>query len=148
MNTPRKLIRSSITAAVLAAVALTTIAAPTFAAKPVGGGSTTSTSSLTLVMVTDQNTDGLPNWGDTITWQVSTTATAAPYVDLACYQGATLVGTATAGYFDSYRWPYAKNMTLKSASWTGGAADCTARLYMLTRRGSQTLATAKFHVGA
>ena len=39
------------------------------AARPAGGGS----SSLTLVMYTDKNGNGLPNWSDTVTFNVSTT---------------------------------------------------------------------------
>ena len=36
--------------------------------KPGGGG---STGSLALVLVTDQNGNGAPNWGDTVTFNVS-----------------------------------------------------------------------------
>ncbi len=104
-----------------------------------GGGS--STSSLTLVMVSDRNGNGSPNWGDTITFTVSTTATNYPYVDVRCYQNGALVYSASAGFYDSYLWPGARNMPLSSPSWTGGAATCTAVL-------NDGLATLDFAVDA
>ena len=51
--------------------------------KPAGGGG--GGSSLSLVMVTDNNGNALPNWGDTITFNVSTSA-SMPSGRLACYQ--------------------------------------------------------------
>ena len=115
-----------------------------FAAQPAskGGGKTGSgTSSLSLVMVTDVNSDGLPNHGDTITFNVSTTATTVPTVSVKCYQGSTLVYGASAGFYASYPWPWAKNMTLASGTWTSGGANCTAVL-----SGTKTLATLNFQV--
>src|SRR5438552_3236496 len=50
--------------------------------KPGTGGG--SGGSLTLAMVTDNNNDGLPNFGDTVTFAVQTTATAYPWVTLRC----------------------------------------------------------------
>src|SRR5262249_45915209 len=41
-----------------------------------GGGTTTGGGSLSLVMVTDQNGNGQPNWGDSVTFKISTTATS------------------------------------------------------------------------
>jgi hypothetical protein len=90
-----------------------------------GGGSTTGT--LTLVMVSDANANGAPNWGDTITFNVTSTSTY-PYVAVTCYQGGTLVYSASAGFYPSYPWPGAQNMPLYSPSWTGGAAACNATL--------------------
>jgi len=100
-----------------------------------GGGKgkpgTGSTGSLTLIMVADANGNGAPNWGDTITFQVTSTS-QYPYVDVACYQGGTLVYSAYAGFYPSYPWPGAQQMPLYSPSWTGGAADCTAKLNSVT----------------
>ena len=90
-----------------------------------GGGSTGGT--LTLLMVSDGNGNGAPNWGDTITFNV-TSSSAYPTVDVLCYQSGTLVYSAGAGFYPSYPWPGARNMPLSSPSWTGGAADCTAAL--------------------
>jgi hypothetical protein len=122
-----------------------------FAGKPVGGGSGgggghhggggSTSSTVALVMVTDQNGNGLPNWNDTITFNISTTATANPYLSVRCYQGGTLVYSADAGFYAGYLWPGAQIMPLYSPSWTGGAASCTAVL-------NNGLATLSFNVGA
>ena len=96
--------------------------------KPGGGGTTGGTGSLALVMVTDNNSDGLPNWGDRVRFTVTTTATTEPYVSLTCSQGGVVVYSAQTGYFASYPWPWTQTMTLSSGAWVGGAADCTARL--------------------
>jgi hypothetical protein len=37
---------------------------------------------------------------------------------------------------------------LSSWKWTSGAADCIARLYKTTKKGTTTLATLSFHVYA
>jgi hypothetical protein len=103
-----------------------------------GGG---GTSTLTLVMVNDLNSNGSPNWGDTVTFDVSTTATDQPYVDLTCSQNGVVVYGASTGFFSSYPWPWTQDMTLSSQMWTGGAAACTARLYYVN--GSKTVTLAK-----
>jgi hypothetical protein len=113
-----------------------------------GGGTTGSSDSLRLVMVTDANGNGLPNWGDTITFNVSTTATTTPHVSVLCYQGGVQVYSGLTGYYASYPWPWTQNMGLWSYSWTGGAADCTAKLYYFSGRKTITLTTLGFHVDA
>src|SRR5438874_10959150 len=47
-------------------------------------GGANSSSSLTFVMHADTNGHGLPDWGDTVTFNVSTTETTEPHVDLTC----------------------------------------------------------------
>jgi hypothetical protein len=108
--------------------------------KPSGGGS----SSLTLVMVTDTNSNGLPNWGDSVTFKVSTTATTEPHVDLTCSQSGTVVFGATTGFYPSYPWPWTQIMTLSSPSWQSGAANCTAVLYYFSGRKNVILASTSF----
>jgi hypothetical protein len=112
-----------------------------------GGGSTGGGSGLTgPVMVTDLNGNGSPNWGDTITFNVSTSATW-PSVEVDCSQNGVLVYEGIVGFYPTYAW--SRDFTLQSSLWTGGAADCTARLYTTGRNGSQqTLATLSFPVGA
>ena len=125
------------------------LAGTAFAAKGGGGGGghgkpgagSTGSSTIAVVMVNDVNGDGLPNWGDTITFSISTTATSYPYVDLTCYQGGALVAGGSAGFYPSYPWPGSQNMPLKSPSWTSGAASCNAVL-------NTNLATLNFNVGA
>ena len=129
-------------------------AATAFAAKPAAGTgghhpSGGSRGTIALVMVTDANGNGLPNFGDQVTFNVSTTATTEPHVDLTCSQNGIVVLGATTGFFASYPWPWTQVMTLSSQSWTGGAADCTAKLYYFSGSGrSTTLATLTFQAGA
>jgi hypothetical protein len=99
------------------------------------------TGSITLVLV--NSTDGLAHYGQTVTFDVSTTATDEPWVNLKCYQGGVLVAEGWAGYFD--RSITGRNFGLYSPSWTGGAADCTAFLMTPQRA---VLASTSFHVYA
>lgn len=118
--------------------------------KPGGGGTTSGSGSLALVLVADNNANGLPNWNDSITFTVSTTATDKPNVSVACYQSNTLVYAASTGYYASYPWPATQIMNLKSEVWTGGAASCTATLSYIDSSGvnSITLGSMSFRVGA
>jgi hypothetical protein len=138
--------RIALTAALLAlALALVPVALAG-KGKPGGGGTTSGGSSLSLVMVTDLNANGLPNWGDTVTFRVSTSA-AYPSVELDCSQNGVLVSQQTAGFYPTYMW--STDYTLKSYYWTGGPANCVATLYTSGRNGSrQTLSTLSFNVGA
>jgi hypothetical protein len=148
--------RTGLAAAALAVAALTTLgaSAPALAAKGGGGGKpaggSTGSSSLTLAtpLVYDANGDGQPNWGDTVTFDVSTTATDSPFVDLLCSQNGTTVYSATTGYFASYPWPWTKDMTLSSQMWTVGDASCTATLKALDGRKTYILKTLSFHASA
>ena len=92
--------------------------------KPGGKGSTTTNGTIELVLV--NSADSVANWGEQVRFNVSTTATTEPRVDLKCYQGGALVYGGTTGYYDSYPWPWTQTFTLYSQSWTGGDADCTA----------------------
>ena len=116
--------------------------------KPSGGGGTGGGGGTVTgpAMVTDVGTAGV-SFGDTVTFNVSTTATDRPYVLLNCYQSGTWVSTSNAGFFAAY--PWAPNFTLSSGAWTSGAGDCTAKLYMFTSNGkTQNLTSTTFHVNA
>src|SRR3954447_4687749 len=114
-----------------------------------GKGNTSSGgtgNSLTPVMVTDNNGDGLPNWGDTLTFNVSTSA-AYPMVELDCWQGSTQVDSQKVGFYAG--WPWSKDFPLSHwYYWPSGGADCTATLYYQARKGNVTLATRTFHVNS
>jgi hypothetical protein len=113
-----------------------------------GGGSTTGGSATaTVVMVTDLNGNGAPNWGDTIRFNVTTTVTE-PNVNLYCYQNGSLVYGATTGYYASYPWPWTQNMTLSSPTWVGGAASCTATISYYSGSTSTTIGSTSFSVGS
>jgi hypothetical protein len=115
-----------------------------------GGGGTSGgsgTISLALPLVMDVNGNGLPNWNDTVTFNISTAATSQPFVNLLCYQSGVSVSDGWRGYFAGSldtNW----NFTLSSGMWPGGAADCTAWLGMYTSQGFQRLASTSFHVYA
>ena len=111
-----------------------------------GGGSTGGTgSSLSLVMVSDTGSAG-PSFGDTITFNVSTSA-SFPSVQLACSQNGVLVYTSTRGFYPTYMW--SDNYLLEGGNWAAGAASCTATLYTTNKRGSSTtIATLSVPVGA
>jgi hypothetical protein len=112
------------------------------AGKPSGGS---GSSSLSLVLL--NSSDGLPHWGQQVTFKVSTSATSRPFVQLACYQGGIQVYSYQVGFFPSY--PWSTVYTLSSNAWTAGAAACTAKL-VYTRDGRRviTLATLKFQTYA
>ncbi|KRB48322.1 hypothetical protein ASD90_08760 [Terrabacter sp. Root181] len=91
--------------------------------------------------------DPVVNYGDQVTFTVSTTVTDRPMVKLYCYQDGTEVYWSSAGFFPDYPWPWARDFTLRSDYWTGGAADCTATLYYSAGHNKfPTLATTSFHV--
>jgi hypothetical protein len=111
-----------------------------------GGGGGSSGSSITLApLVYDTNANGLPNWGDTVTFNISTTATDRPYVNLQCFQNGILVAQGWNGFFDGAL-NTTRNFALNSGSWQSGAAECTAYLDMATSKGWQQLTSVSFHV--
>jgi hypothetical protein len=97
------------------------------------------TSTLTLVLL--NSTDGTPHWGQSVTFNVSTTATTQPNVSMNCYQNGTLVFGAEAGFYPGYPWPDSQVFVLSSPSWTGGSANCTAALYYFSGKKTITLTT-------
>jgi hypothetical protein len=98
-------------------------------------------------MVYDANANGSPNWGDEITFNVSTSWTYYPSVEVDCTQNGAAVYRQIVGFYPTYIGsPY---FTLSGYWWTGGAADCTATLYYTAKNGSRTtLATTSFPVAA
>ncbi len=124
--------------ALISALVVGLIAGTAFAAR--GGGS------LALVMVADANANGVPNYTESVTFDVSSTADK-PYVNVRCYQGTAFVYDAWAGFYAG-AW-FGQTFTLSSTYWTGGAADCVARLVTWSKNGRErTLATMGFAVGA
>jgi hypothetical protein len=112
--------------------------------KPAGGG--TPTGSFSLVMVADKNSNGLPNWDDAVTFNVTSTAQYT-FVDLRCYQNGSQVLYVSHQIPGSY---FTTTYYLKGYYWVPGAADCTARLYSANSdmTNQVTLATMDIHVDA
>lgn len=151
---PRPQRRKVLAVAALAVAALTVAGSsgPALAAKGGGGGKgggkpprSTDTGTFSLVLL--NSTDGVPHWGQRVTFDVSSTATYT-FVGLDCYQGGAVVYRQAVGFYSGWAW--SQDFVLKSAAWTGGAADCSARLYSSYSDGSneQTLATMSFAVAA
>ena len=131
---------------VVVSIALFVVAfAPTASADK---GGNKDPSSLSLVMVSDANGNGSPNWGDTVTFSVSTTETSQPSVIADCFQNGTLVYRHYGFFYGD--WSPSQNFVLQSYAWTGGAADCIATLYYIdAARGTEVdLATVPFYVDA
>jgi hypothetical protein len=79
----------------------------------------------TLTLVLLESTDGQAHYG----------------------QNGVLVYTHSAGFYPGYPWPSAQTFHLASTAWTGGAADCTAKLYKSDRHGGfVTLTKISFYV--
>jgi hypothetical protein len=138
--------RCALAAAGLALVALHTTAD---AAKVSSGGKHSSGSSYTgsFSLVLLNSTDGLPHYGQQVTFKVTSNA---PYyfVELDCSQNGTVVYQQTAGFYPGYA--FSQVYTLQSAAWTGGAAACNAQLYSSNSDGTnkQVLSTMSFQVYA
>ena len=133
----------------LALVVVGLVAGAAFASGGAGPNKS-STSSIDLVVVTaaSLSTSGTveATYGDTITFNIATTATAYPYVNLLCYQNGALVAQGWAGFFDGALGN--QTFRLYSPQWTGGAADCTANLDMKWHMQWKVLASTSFHVSA
>lgn len=87
-----------------------------------------------------------PQFGDTVTFDVSTAATTTPFVNLDCFQNGALVGQGWASFFSGGS---PGTFGLSSPIWTSGAADCTADLGMFSKNGKwKVLASTSFHVDA
>jgi len=119
--------------------------APPAIAAPAG------TSSISLVVVRGDaagtaTATAAPRFGDQVTFDVATSATASPFVDLKCVQNGALVGEAWEGFFDGALGD--RTFTLSSPRWTGGAADCTAALDAYVNGRWKPLASTSFHVYA
>jgi hypothetical protein len=134
---------------VLVAALIALVVAPTALAgkgggKPGGGGKNSGGGSLSLVLL--DSADAVPNHGEKVTFDVSTTTTDRPFVGLRCWQGLNFVYDGYVGFFPTYMFdPW---LTLGSPYWVAGVeTSCTARLFYYDSRGNQNvLATLTFAV--
>jgi hypothetical protein len=102
-----------------------------------GNSSYTGTISLKLPPESDLNGNGLPNHGDVVRFNVSTTI-PEPYVHLRCYQNNVLVAEGFETYFE--RGLSDGNFGLYSGQWNSSAsADCTANLRYHTTKGKNNV---------
>ncbi len=121
----------------------------TLAAPSSHGGKTNGSITLNLPPSSDKNSDGQPNWGDTVSFTLSTTI-SQPFVNLQCFQNGTRVENGWIGYFpESLDYPN-KDFGLGSGAWQSGAANCTAYLDYATGHSGKnqfaTVASTSFNV--
>lgn len=139
--------RTRLTIVLVMATMLAVVATGATLAAPGGkgkGARTQSGSNLTLVLL--NSTDGVPHWGQDVTFELTTRA-AEPFVNVRCYQGEAFVYDGWAGFFDG-AW-FGQTFTLSSMYWQSGDADCKARLVTYGSNGRErTRATMGFHVYA
>jgi hypothetical protein len=133
--------------ALIASLVVGLMAGTALAGKPGGGGgkpprNTAGSGTITLApLVVDANGNGTSNWADVVTFNISTTATTQPWVNLVCKQNGVVVAQGWNGYFEGSI--SGRDFGLYSSFWTSGAADCIA--YLTTPTWSR-LASTSFHV--
>jgi hypothetical protein len=137
--------------ALISVLAIGLVAGSALAAKPSaggtgggkhGGGSTGGSGTISLAaLVVDNNGNGTPNFNDVVTFNISTTATTQPWVNLVCSQNGVVVAQGWDGYFAGSI--TSTRFGLYSPQWTAGAADCVA--YLTTPTWSR-LGSTSFHV--
>jgi len=144
LDARRTEMRKSLTVTLTGLVAALAVAGGAAAAK--------SSSSLSLVVLGSDTSrtaaTTAPSFGGEVTFDVATTQTDHPSVNVRCFQDGTWVYEGWQSF-----WPGAANhdpvFTLSSNYWNAGAADCTARLVYYDQRGlAKTLTSLDFHVGA
>ena len=137
--------------ALIALIVVGLLAGTAFAGGRGGGGhgkppkNTGGSGTITLVTppVVDGNANGAPNWHDVVRFNVSTTSTTTPYVNLYCYQNGVFVVGGAEGYFAGALDD--GNFGLYGGSWDSGAANCTAKL---VNGSGSVLGSTSFDVGA
>ena len=83
------------------------------------------------------------SFGGQVTFNVSTSRTDQPWVNVSCSQDADVVYTQWHGFYDSYE--FGQVFTLgPTPSWTSGPAKCEARLVVWGKSGYRTLASTLF----
>ena len=141
MNTNNARRRLTLIATVTAALCLAS-AGSALAGKPQGGGGgKPKPGGGTIKLAPISSPDGLPHYGGTVSFEISTNATSEPWVNLRCYQRRELLAEGWNGYFEGSL--TGTSFGLYSPKWSGGAADCTA--YLTTPQWAQ-LASTSFHV--
>ena len=136
--------RNPLRIALFTALVAMLVLIPSALAKGRPGGGTDGSSSLS---VRPLNGATQAHFGAEVTFDVKTTA-ERPQVEARCYRNGVQVYSEFHGFFEG-AW-FGQIFTLgPTPSWSGGDADCTARLFVYTKRGTQsTLATTSFHVYA
>ena len=132
----------------LVAILVTGLVAGTaLAGKPAGGGGGKGGASISVVMVTDTDGNGAPNWGEQVTFAFST-SNDRPVASLRCTQGGYTVYGDSHPMYSPNIWDDPGIFTLSSLAWTGGAASCLVELKGTSNGKIVTLGSTTFAVGA
>ena len=92
------------------------------------------------------SSSGALTMGSQVTFNVSTSATSRPFVDLQCYQNGTWVYEQWGGFYAGSL--NGQTFTLgPTGLWTSGGANCTADLVSLDNYKPRVLASTSFNVG-
>lgn len=102
---------------IIAVVGVAIVFAASAARKP------SATGTISYFMVTDKNGDGMPNWGDTIDYRVTASSTVGIWEVTKCYRDGVMIGSTLLQYPSSDT-----KVTLWSAGWQSGGANCEAHL--------------------
>ncbi len=101
-------------------------------------------SSASISAATTSATSTGATQGGEVTFDVTTTQTTRPFVNVRCSQNGNFIYDGWHGFFEGY---FTEPIfTLYSDYWTSGAADCTARLVDGNSAKLRTLATLCFQV--
>ena len=84
------------------------------------GKGESSTATFAVTLVTDNNSNGVPNWGDQISFQIFTTETTDPRVQVMCFQDGDVV-------YGALWQPNNSVLTLSSRAWQGGRPNAPPR---------------------
>lgn len=133
--------RTYLVSAIAAVASLVLVVTPALAGRQ---------SSISLVLLSRAAAEAdasSPNFGDQVTFEISTSATR-PQVNTECFQNGERVYSEWHGFFDGALG--GRTFTLgPTPSWLSGAADCQARVVEWASNGKQrTLASMRFHAGA
>jgi hypothetical protein len=145
-SSPTRIGTRVVQATLIASLAVGLTAGSVFAGKGGGGKPTGGGTISAPQMLSDANGNGLPNYMDSITFTVSTTATDKPMVGLRCWQGTNFVHDGYIALYDA-SW-LKKHFTLGGSYWNSALdATCTARLFYYDNRSRERLlATTDFGV--
>jgi hypothetical protein len=129
----------------VAAVLTITLIASMSAAMAAGKGGSTSSVWLVRYGQTASAAATAPSFGEQVTFAFTTNKTTRPWVSNECFQDGVRVSAEVHGFFDGYM--FGQVYTLgPTDKWTGGAANCTAKLLSEDRNNTQVLASTTYSV--
>jgi hypothetical protein len=102
-----------------------------------------NSSSITLKVMTGSAPTSAVLYGSNVSFNVSTTATNFPWVEVLCFNGRTLLFGQVQGFANGAQPVYSLGPT---QVWSGGSASCTATLFSTDSGKRKDLASTSFTV--